>query len=185
MEALHLTVLRDDAAAVTYYERLVRDAKEPDRDNAIQDLARSYERADRAQEAIAQYRKLAEKDGSDGTIQLRLGVLLTRVGETDAAVAAFRKAEDYYQSAGRFNALMETLYLHAVAMRRLGQPQKAEPLLDRALEIAMLTESDRHRCQLLLEKGIVARLANDTDQAKIMWQRHWKLLRRRRWRLPP
>ena len=163
LEAIRLTVTGDYRSAVEKYRQIAAAAPALEKPGALLDLARAYEKLDDTSRAMAAYREASGLDPQAAAAHLHLGILYSRTGDREKAAAEFQQAEAIYQTLSNLEGVAEVLYNRGTMLVRGSQFVAAQPLLDRALEIARAVPNEQQQIKILLQ---LSTLSYNTESAE-------------------
>jgi serine/threonine protein kinase len=147
LDAIRATVTGDLSKAASLFKQLADRVSGPDRAEALLDLGRVYDRAEKRKEAADAYSAAAKADSQSGAPFLRLGTVHVTLREPDKAAAALTTAEARYRTASNTEGLTECLYARA---RLENKPAESLRILDEALNRAKFDKNEQQQIKILL-----------------------------------
>jgi tetratricopeptide (TPR) repeat protein len=134
IEAIDLSITQEYAAAAAKYEEMVKLL--PNDADALVDLGRAYEGADKPADAMRSYLRAAQGPRQSPAAWLRLAVLYSRGPNQAQAAEAFDRAQRLYRLTSRLEGLTEVLLQRGNAANGTGQLDRAADDLKQALTMA-------------------------------------------------
>ncbi len=166
-QAVTAVVKRDFAKALTGYQALVEAVPDLEKQHALTDLGRAYEKNDQPDKAIESYQAAIKKDPNYAAALLRLGVVYGRRQRLTEATAAFDQAYKLFNINGDLEGIAEVALQRAVLLTQQGKVAEAGEQLLKALEKASALENQDKSIKVLLNlsnNSIVAGRAEEAQQ---------------------
>jgi tetratricopeptide (TPR) repeat protein/predicted Ser/Thr protein kinase len=161
VEALHLTLTGDYAAAAAKFQEIAQAAPDAGKADAEVDLGHAYEKNEKPTEAMAAYRDAVRRQPQNPAAWLRIGILYGRQTDQPKAAEAFAKAEQLYREHSNLEGVAEIEYQRGMLASRAGKTDDARRSLQQSLDIAGHTESVSQQILALLQlSGLELRLNN-------------------------
>jgi len=164
VKAVTATVRRDFPQALQSYAEMLRlgsnDAA------AYIDLGRAYEKNEQVDKAIENFAEATRRKPEAAAAFVRLGVLHFRKLDKNNASASFNEAEKLYQESGNFEGYAEVLLERGVLLRKRGELKAAHESLQKALEIARISDSKSQQVRSKLQLSGVFYSEGNTTEAK-------------------
>jgi serine/threonine protein kinase/cytochrome c-type biogenesis protein CcmH/NrfG len=167
LDAIGATVRRDFPQAIEGCRKIVDQAPVPDKARAYLDLGRAYERNEELGKAVDSYREAAGRGPESASAFLRLGTLYGRQQDLKNAMESFDKAESIYQRMSNLEGVAEVFYERGALLNNLDKLAEARAQLDKALELATLTDNNKYqRVKILLQLSRLAWSEANSEKAK-------------------
>jgi tetratricopeptide (TPR) repeat protein len=152
LDALHLRAIRasvtgDMSSAVKYFRELASKSSPANRTEALLDLGRVLERAQRPAEALAVYTQVTQVSPQSAAGYLRLGSMYGVQRDRAKAAAALDVAQKLYEASTNTEGETECLYYRA---RNELDPARKRELLRDALNDANATRNDQQVFKILI-----------------------------------
>lgn len=149
LEALYLdaithTALREFAAAIEIYTKIVEQGPATEKAHAILDLGRAYENNDQTEKAIESYQQASQLAQQDPAAFLRLGIVYGRLQNLEQAKEAFQRAEVLYDRHSNSEGLAEVFYQRGFLLKNLNKLGEARTQLATALAMARTRATGNH-----------------------------------------
>jgi len=125
VEAVHSTLTRDFATAVTRYKAILEALPEKEKTYGYVDLGRAQEKAGKMNEALKNYEEATKVDKDNPIAFVRLGVLRNRQQDTTGGESAFQQAESLYRVTMDQEGLAEIAYQRGYAENERGESDSA------------------------------------------------------------
>jgi serine/threonine protein kinase/uncharacterized protein HemY len=164
VEAIRATVTRDFPGAIKAYGEVAR--LFPDDSQVYVDLGRAYEKNNEIKKAIESYVEATNRNSSDATAFLRVGILYGRQRDVASATAAFDKAETLYQAHANFEGQAEVSFQRGSILDDRSKGAEARKHLQHALELARTTGNEYQQVKTLQRLGDVEIDAGNTPGAR-------------------
>src|ERR1044071_3476289 len=161
LEATSATINRENAAAISAYEELVK--LDPQRPQAYLDLGRAYERSNQVEKAQVSYTDATRYDNSYAAAFLRLGTLHVRRRNQPGAAAALDSAEKLYADRGNKEGEAAVHYQRGQLFALLQREPEARAEFDRALALARETQNVYQQAQSLIQLAVIEK---DKERAR-------------------
>jgi tetratricopeptide (TPR) repeat protein len=160
LDALHVRAIQasitgDVNSAVKYFRDLASKASEADRAEALLDLGRVFQRAQRPAEALAAYTEATKANQQSAAAFLRLGTMYFLQRNPVRAEEALTQAKELYEASSNVEGMTECLYQRA---RNEQDPVHRRELLGEALQSAQHAKNDQQIVAILLQSS------HDDDQ---------------------
>lgn len=168
LQAIISTVERESDKAIAAYRQVTSLTPAGEKAAAHFDLARAYERDERAAEAQQEYQVAIQADPQTVAAHLRLGSLYSRQGNRAEAEAAFKRAETLYQrnTPPNLEGVAEVCYRRGSLYVQLKQWPAARRELERAETLARALNSKTLVIKTALQMSVVLCAENKFDLAK-------------------
>jgi tetratricopeptide (TPR) repeat protein len=162
LKAIQATVTGDLGTAATSYQQLAKQVTGQDRAEALLDLGRVYDRAEKRPEAADAFAQAAKADPDSGAPFLRAASVYVTMRDTAKASKALDTAEERYKRSGKAEGVTECLYQRA---RLETNTTEALKLLDNALDHAKLYNNEQQQVKILLLKADRYLRAGESEKA--------------------
>jgi serine/threonine protein kinase/lipopolysaccharide biosynthesis regulator YciM len=167
LDAIGATVRRDFPQAIESYRKIVEQAPGSYKAHAYLDLGRAYEKNEELGKAVESYGEAAGRGPESAAAFLRLGTLYGRQQDLKNAVQSFDRAESIYQRMSNLEGVAEVLYERGALLNNLDRVAEARAQLDKALELATLTDNNKYqRVKILLQLSSLAWGEANSERAK-------------------
>ena len=167
LDAIGATVRRDFPQAIESYRKVVEQAPGSYKAHAYLDLGRAYEKNEELEKAVESYSEAAGRGPESAAAFLRLGTLYGRQQDLKNATESFDKAESIYQRMSNLEGVAEVFYERGALLNNLDKVAEARAQLDKALELATLTDNNKYqRVKILLQLSNLAWGEANSERAK-------------------
>lgn len=167
LQAINAVVLHDYGRAVEQYKQIVQQVSSENRNSALLDLGRAYEKNEAFDNAAKSYLEVPPAAPEYATAQLRLGTLYGRQQNFEKAQESFDQSERLFVSQGNYEGLTEVHYQRGRLLNSLNKTAEARTQLHQALDLARNTTYNKYQeIKVLLELSGAASIEGDTPQAK-------------------
>ena len=165
LRALQSLVSRDYDRAAPLFRQLEATAPQQEKPAAALESGWLAQLREDTEGAAAAYERALKMNPSYAAAKLRLGFILGRRRQVDAALQAFQEAETLYVAASDQEGVTETLYERARLLNRSSRSAEAEPVIEKALAIAQAVGNPYQQISLQLAQGVAVRNLGDTGRA--------------------
>lgn len=166
LQAATYTVQRDFSKAVEDYASLVSNVSLAEKAYALVDLGRAYERNEQPDKAIESHREATKLNPRYAAAFLRLGVVLGRRQQWDAAYAAYDQAFRQFDTDSEIEGMTEVLIQRGILLGQQRKVDEARAQLLQALEKSAALEIKDKRIKVLLNLSNIEVNAGDTTKAQ-------------------
>jgi len=166
LQAVTNIVQRDFPKAVEDYRALVSNMPPAEQAYALVDLGRAYEKNEQLDKAIESHREATKLNPRYAAAFLRLGVVLGRRQQWDAAYAAYDQAFKQFDIASEIEGMTEVLIQRGVLLGQQRRVDEARAQLLQALEKSAALENKDKRIKVLLNLSNIELSAGDVSQAE-------------------
>jgi eukaryotic-like serine/threonine-protein kinase len=168
LRAVQLLVSRDYERALPVFRELERSARPPEKRAAALESGWLAQQREDTEGAAAAYVRALKLDASYAAARLRLGYILGRRRNVDAAVTAFHEAETLYAAESNYEGVTECLLQEASLLNRSSRSAEADQLMERALVVGRAAGSTYQQIRLQLVQGVAARNMGDTARSRTL-----------------
>ncbi len=170
VDAIHRTLIRDFAGAISSYTELAGKVPEAERAGVLIDLGRVRESNAETQKALDAYREAVSRDSQNAAAHLRAAILLgLRMRKLEEAAAEFDRADSLYRSLSSPEGQVQVLYHRGVVASM--QPKllsEARATLEKAIQLARAINTDQWEIASTLQLSVVTYLESDAAAAERM-----------------
>jgi tetratricopeptide (TPR) repeat protein len=166
LQAVTNTVQRDFPKAVEDYEGLVSNVPSTEKAYALVDLGRAYEKNQQLDKAIESHREGTKLNPRYAAAFLRLGVVLGRKQQWDAAYAAYDQAFKQFDADSEIEGMTEVLIQRGILLGQQRKIDEARTQLLQALEKSAALESKDKRIKVFLNLSNIEVNAGDATRAQ-------------------
>ena len=170
LRSLEALVARDYDRARPLFQRLEDAAAPGEKAAAALENGWLEQQADNTQAAAAAYARALKLSPGYAAAKLRLGYILGRRRQVDAALAAFREAESLYRASSDYEGVTEAQLQQAMLLNRSSRSAEAAPIIRKALAVAGAVGNSYQKISLQLAEATAARYLGDTAQAGALAQ---------------
>jgi len=150
LEAVTAMVKRDFAAAIKNYDALVSITPASEKQHALIDLGRAFEKSDQRNRAIESYEQALALDQRSPAAHLRLGVVYGRSQRVVDAFNSFNKAYELFDTSGGIEGMAEVSLQRAVLLGQVGKTDEALDELVKALDKSNALDNKDKAVRVLL-----------------------------------
>jgi serine/threonine protein kinase/tetratricopeptide (TPR) repeat protein len=150
LDAVSAMVKRDFADAIKNYEALVSKTPASEKQHALIDLGRAFEKSDQRSRAIEYYEQALTLDQRSPAAHLRLGIVYGRGQRMDDAFNSFDKAYGLFDTRGGIEGMAEVSLQRAVLLGQLGRTNEAHDELVKALDKSNALDNKDKAVRVLL-----------------------------------
>ena len=150
LDAVTAMVKRDFPAATRNYEVLVSKTPASEKQHALIDLGRAFEKSDQRNRAIEFYEQALALDQRSPAAHLRLGVVYGRSQRVVDAFNSFNKAYELFDTSGGIEGMAEVSLQRAVLLGQVGKTNEAHDELVKALDKSNALDNKDKAVRVLL-----------------------------------
>ena len=150
LDAVTAIVKRDFPAAIRNYEVLVSKTPASEKQHALIDLGRAFEKSDQRNRAIEFYEQALALDQRSPAAHLRLGVVYGRSQRVVDAFNSFNKAYELLDTSGGIEGMAEVSLQRAVLLGQVGKTDEAHDELVKALDKSNALDNKDKAVRVLL-----------------------------------
>ena len=168
LSAIHATVTKDRPTEITIYRQILDRLPPEQKSSGYVDLGVAYERAGDPNHALENYAKAASLDSDNPAPFMHPAVLQSRQHHVAEADKAFQRAQSLLSTEMNQEGLAELDFERGYAINDGGDPARAEPYLQKALEEARAIPSIQLEIRALTQLSGAACTSsgsNHSDQA--------------------
>lgn len=167
LQAINAVVLHDYGRAVEQYKQIVQQVSAENKNSALLDLGRAYEKNEEFDNAAKSYLEITTAAPEYATAQLRLGTLYGRQQNFEKAGDSFDQSERLFVSQGNYEGLTEVHYQRGRLLNSLNKTAEARTQLQLALDLARNTTYNKYQeIRALLGLSGAASIEGNTPKAK-------------------
>jgi serine/threonine protein kinase len=156
LSAIHATVTKDFPAEITIYRQILDRLPPHQKSSGYVDLGVAYERAGDPNHALENYAKAASLDSDNPAPFMHTAVLQSRQHHVAEADKAFQRAQSLLSAEMNQEGLAELDFERGYAINDGGDPARAEPYLQKALEEAKAIPSVQLQIRALTQLSSAA-----------------------------
>jgi len=165
VEAVRHIIVRDFTAAIQDYRKILDSLPGEDKADGYVDLGRAYEKANKVDEAIANYSAAAKLDGQSPAAFVHLGVLQSRLKHNAEGAAAFETAERLYRAGSNLEGIAEVEFQRGANANTQSRLDEARTELGKSLEAAKAIPSLQLQIRALTRLSVTEYLGGNTDKS--------------------
>jgi serine/threonine protein kinase/lipoprotein NlpI len=150
LDAITAMVKRDFASAIKSYEALVSTTPASEKQHALIDLGRAFEKSDQRNRAIEFYEQALALDQRSPAAHLRVGVVYGRSQRVVDAFNSFNKAYELFDTSGGIEGMAEVSLQRAVLLGQVGKTDEAHDELVKALDKSNALDNKDKAVRVLL-----------------------------------